>query len=295
MELSELKAFMATVDAGSVTQAARLLHRTQSSISLRIKQLEHKVGVPLLERRNDGVSPTIQGQLLYAYTKKIFSLIEEVEEKIHAEGHYREIRLGIITSLPTAYIQSILDKAGIDKIEVDIIQGSSQDLADMLNKGELDIAIIGSGMVAASNNHIHLYTDDMVIVSSIERVDMSQLSELKDDIFLVSNKKSASSRNLNLLLSCANIRPKRIIECGSYPVLFASIIKNKGVSLVPRSLAVAFGLNFSIKIHKLSGDFTPFDIVLSYAKNYEHPLLLQLINDISSFFKELKKPNPNKN
>lgn len=115
VEISELKAFMATVDTGSVTQAARFLYRTQSSISLRLKQLESKVGVSLLERRNDGVFPTLQGRLLYDYAQKILSLIDELEGKLHTDNTYREIKLGSISSLSAEHLHAILDRASDKK------------------------------------------------------------------------------------------------------------------------------------------------------------------------------------
>lgn len=288
MEISELKAFMATVDTGSVTQAARFLYRTQSSISLRLKQLESKVGVSLLERRSDGVFPTLQGRLLYDYAQKILSLIDEIESKLYTDNTYREIRLGCISSLPTEHLHTIIDRANDKKIDIDITLGNSLELAEKLQNRDLDIVITGAGIVAENNCHFHLFSDDMVIISSRDRGEILHLSELKDSVFLVSSKRSASSRNLNSLFSTAGFHPKKIIECGSYSVLFRGVAKNKGISMVPKILATSTIYKGTVKIHNISGTFTPFNTVLSYAKDSQHHFVLSLVGIIKDYFKEIK-------
>lgn len=291
VEISELKAFMATVDTGSVTQAARFLYRTQSSISLRLKQLESKVGVSLLERRNDGVFPTLQGRLLYDYAQKILSLIDELEGKLHTDNTYREIKLGSISSLSAEHLHAILDRASDRKIDIDITLGNSLELAERLQSRDLDIVITGAGIVAENNYHVHLFSDDMVIISSRDRKDITHISELKDSVFLVNSKRSASSRNLNILFSTAGFKPKKIIECGSYSVLFTGVAKDKGISMVPKTLATSPMYRDSVKIHNISGEFTPFNTVLSYAKDSQHHFVLSLVSIIKDYFREIKYSN----
>ena len=58
-----------------------------------------------------------------------------------------------------------------------------------------------------------------------------------------------------------NITPKRVVECGSYPVLFSSIAAGKGVSLVLRC-SISGEVKSKIKIHQLSGQFNDFKIEL---------------------------------
>ncbi|NIQ98426.1 MAG: LysR family transcriptional regulator, partial [Desulfuromonadales bacterium] len=52
MELSIdlLKTFLAIIDSGSFTNAAEMVYRTQSAISMQVKRLEENVGQPLFER-----------------------------------------------------------------------------------------------------------------------------------------------------------------------------------------------------------------------------------------------------
>ncbi|MEO6017951.1 MAG: LysR family transcriptional regulator, partial [Polaromonas sp.] len=50
MNLHDLEIFTAVVEAGGVTRAAERLHRVQSNVTTRIRQLEEKLGVTLFIR-----------------------------------------------------------------------------------------------------------------------------------------------------------------------------------------------------------------------------------------------------
>lgn len=86
MKLSQLKNFIAVVEAGTVRQAARNLNLSQSSISKSIQQLEDKLGAEILCRGALGVTPTAAGQALLAHAKVI-----EAELR-HARNDVQTIR-----------------------------------------------------------------------------------------------------------------------------------------------------------------------------------------------------------
>src|SRR5215510_7032777 len=64
MKLHDLHVLMAVVQAGSMSKAAALLNTTQPAISRSIAELEHTIGVPLLDRNPQGVEPTEYGRIL---------------------------------------------------------------------------------------------------------------------------------------------------------------------------------------------------------------------------------------
>lgn len=59
MELSDLRIFKAVVEEGGILRAARKLHRVQSNITTRIKQLEASLGAQLCNDNLDVRSTTI--------------------------------------------------------------------------------------------------------------------------------------------------------------------------------------------------------------------------------------------
>jgi len=62
MKLQDLHVLMTVVQAGSMGKAAALLNTGQSAISRSIAELEHALGVRLLDRHRQGVEPTEYGR-----------------------------------------------------------------------------------------------------------------------------------------------------------------------------------------------------------------------------------------
>src|SRR5712672_707676 len=64
MKLQDLHILMSVVQAGSMGKAAERLNSTQPAISRSIAELEHALGVRLLDRHRQGVEPTECGRAL---------------------------------------------------------------------------------------------------------------------------------------------------------------------------------------------------------------------------------------
>ncbi|WCB93334.1 HTH-type transcriptional regulator CysL [Baekduia alba] len=81
---SDLAAFVAAVEAGSLHGAADALDLTQSAVTKRIKALEKRVGVRLLERGRFGARPTKAGELLYPDAKRALHALAIAETTLTA-------------------------------------------------------------------------------------------------------------------------------------------------------------------------------------------------------------------
>lgn len=87
IDLKDVRAFCAVVDAGSVTAAAKLLRETKGSISRRIARLERALGVSLLRRSPRLVQPTEDGAL---YRTKVGRALELFEDASLSVQHAQE-------------------------------------------------------------------------------------------------------------------------------------------------------------------------------------------------------------
>ncbi len=64
MDLDELRAFIAVVETGSFSAAAKSLRFARATLRRRIDELEARIGQPLLERDEGRVRPTVAGAVL---------------------------------------------------------------------------------------------------------------------------------------------------------------------------------------------------------------------------------------
>src|SRR5580765_7602887 len=77
MDLSDLRVFSAVVREGGVTRAAERLHRVQSNVTTRIRQLEQELATPLFIRAGKRLHLTPAGQILLGYADRLLALADE--------------------------------------------------------------------------------------------------------------------------------------------------------------------------------------------------------------------------
>lgn len=82
MQTDHLATFVAVVDLGSISEAARRLHYSQSTVSGHVQALERFLGVALLHRTRDGVALTMQGARLYGYARSVCLLIVDARDAV---------------------------------------------------------------------------------------------------------------------------------------------------------------------------------------------------------------------
>lgn len=77
MDIKDLTVFKKVAEEGSISKAAKSLSYVQSNVTMKIKQLEDELGVPLFYRNGKGVTLNSNGEILLTYTRKILDLTEQ--------------------------------------------------------------------------------------------------------------------------------------------------------------------------------------------------------------------------
>src|SRR5258708_12455173 len=87
MKLHDLHVLVAVVQAGSMSKAAALLNTGQPAISRSIADLEHALGVRLLDRSRQGVTPTEYGRALLDGATAVFAHLRHTAKNIPSSPH----------------------------------------------------------------------------------------------------------------------------------------------------------------------------------------------------------------
>ena len=287
MKISELQAFVTVVETGNITLAAERLNRVQSSISHRIRSLEDNLDTLLLDRKTGGCIPTKQGLILYEYALKILRLAEDCKKNIaNTKENYLSISVGIIECLPPYIITSLINLGQELGLNINVTVGNTISLLNAYDKNEFDVVIIGAGFTNEKHTSKILLSTELVLATDKSYPTITNISHLNGKTFLVSSKQCATSkRNFEMLFNAGNIKPERVIECGSYPVLFSNIALGKGVALVLRC-SISNEIKSKIKVHKLDTSFNDFKIELLHRTNYSYFDIDKLINMITSVFQD---------
>lgn len=146
MELRELRAFVAVVEEGGMSAAARRLHLSQPAISQTIHNLERRLSVELLVRTSAGVSTTPAGAALLTEARDLISRHQEVAATIaqHHAAANNTVRVGVPLELPTGLLPNALtalaSRSPATRVTVRHLSTANQISA--LRSGDLDLGLI---------------------------------------------------------------------------------------------------------------------------------------------------------
>ncbi|HYW55809.1 MAG TPA: LysR substrate-binding domain-containing protein [Polaromonas sp.] len=144
LQVDWLKCFVAVVEAGSLSAAAAVVHRSQSAVSMQLKKLEVACGHPLLLRGPRQHELTPEGQQLLGYARRLLALHAEAQAAFQGEVLTGRVRLGVPDDYASSYLTPVLKRfaprhRGVE-IELDCEQSTS--LIPRVGRGELDLALV---------------------------------------------------------------------------------------------------------------------------------------------------------
>jgi DNA-binding transcriptional LysR family regulator len=143
IDVGLLRAFIAVVETGSVTQAAALLNLTQAAVSQQLKRLEELFGAEVFERHHKRLTLKSNGERLIAYAQRLIALNDEVWGSMSAPAYEGEVRLGVPGDIVGTFIPPILkrfDKAW-PRVRIALKCTTTPLLLEALRKGEVDLTL----------------------------------------------------------------------------------------------------------------------------------------------------------
>lgn len=143
LDIALLRAFVAVVDTGSVTGAARLLNRTQAAVSLQLKRLEGLLGQPLFERIHKRMVLAPSGEQLLGSAQRLIAMNDDIWGHMTTPSFQGEVRLGVPVDIISTYMPQILRRfnSAWPRVRVSLVCRNSQELLEDLDAGKIDLAL----------------------------------------------------------------------------------------------------------------------------------------------------------
>lgn len=142
MKWDDLRLFLAVVEQGSLSAAARALKLGQPTLSRRIGELEALIGAPLFVRQSQGVLLTAAGQKLLAPAQHMAEWASEAQRNMVSRGHRPE---GLVrVAAPPGFAHDLIAplageiRRAYPALRIEVLSGM-----DMLNlaRGDADLAL----------------------------------------------------------------------------------------------------------------------------------------------------------
>lgn len=143
MDVKQQEYFVAIIEEGSLSKAAKKLYISQPTLSQFLLKLENELGAQLVVRSNNSLSVTDAGLLYYEYAKKMLRLRDEFNSKMSDLNEGSAINLVIGNNLEKAMVMLndiVSELSGkYPKLKVLFQYGNPYDLQEKVVNGELDM------------------------------------------------------------------------------------------------------------------------------------------------------------
>jgi DNA-binding transcriptional LysR family regulator len=142
LKLHDVRVLMSVVQAGSMSKAAERLGTAQPALSRSIAELEHTLGVRLLDRSPRGVEPTAYGRALIKRGIAVFDELRQGVRDIEflADPTAGELRIGTTEAIATAIVSPLIERLSrtYRRMTFHLVTG---DILSALNDRDIEVAI----------------------------------------------------------------------------------------------------------------------------------------------------------
>ena len=243
MDLRQLRYFTVIVESGSLAKASRQLYIAQPSLSQQVAKLEDEVGKQLLNRSSKGVTPTENGLALYHQARFILRQVDQaltIARRESAEVHGMT-SLGLpattVMAIGVPLVRRLRER--YPNILLNVVEGMSGHLAQMLRAGQLDMAILFSPDAAPDLPVISLLEEDLFVLlpkaSSLvepERTSLT-LAETAQLPLILPTSTHGLRRRISAEFERRNLLAKVVVEIDSLTLLMRCVYEGMGATIKP--------------------------------------------------------------
>jgi len=167
VDLRQLRYFAQIVESGSLSKASRLLFVAQPALSQQLAKLEGEVGRTLLVRSPTGVVPNEHGLALYHHARFMLRQLDQAMSiaRQGAGAVQGMVSVGLpattVAALGLPLVRRMRER--FPGVLLNVVEGMSGHLGQMMRVGKLDLAVLFSSDVAQDVSVEPLFEEELVV------------------------------------------------------------------------------------------------------------------------------------
>jgi DNA-binding transcriptional LysR family regulator len=248
MNINQMRAFVAVVDHGSFSGAARATGLSQPAVTMQIQGLESDLGATLLERRYRKVELTEAGRALLPFARRVMAELDEARTEIErlsdtVGGH---LELAVSTT-PGQYILPRLLGSFLracPDVTVSLRVYDSADVVARVEAGEAHLGMTGAKIAGAKVDYEEMGTDQLLMIcppgDALAGRPKVALSEVAERPFIVRESGSGTRIVFEQALRDGGIDPSDlhvVMELGTSEAIVNAVEGGMGVGVVSHWMA----------------------------------------------------------
>lgn len=261
LNLDQLRALVEVVEQGSFSAAARRLNLSQPAVSLQIRELETRLGVPLVERMGKRAFATAAGRDVIEHARRIADEVERTLETAHRHrgGWLGRVRIGTGTSTLVYLFPPVLQRLRRDQPEVDLIirTGSTVDILDLLLRNELDVGVVTLPVSEQRLAVEPLRSDPLVAVAPAGGEALParfRPADFDGRTLILESRRIQLSRLIRDWFLAEGREPEPAMELDSVEAIKHVVAAGLGLSIVPVEAVTGAGAHPGLAIRPLAPD-----------------------------------------
>ncbi|WP_211824053.1 LysR family transcriptional regulator [Proteus terrae] len=238
-QIDRIRSFIAVVDTGSFTQAAKYLRLSKSMVSIHIKALEIELDVSLLNRNTRRFSLTETGEMLYQDFRLVLSQLEQTLDKarLRQQELQGSLRLSSTAEFGEHYILPLLNQFMQLHPNLKVQYAFNSSIEDLINH-KLDLAIRLGTLKDSNYRSTKLADYEISLVISpdlLQKFSIKTIDDLSAIPYLANSNlhqsKLSSSSKFNTLLS--QLAQDAYFETNTIAALKKMALAHSGMIILP--------------------------------------------------------------
>jgi DNA-binding transcriptional LysR family regulator len=248
MDIRQLKYFMAIVEEGQISRAAKRLHMAQPPLSLQLKMLEENLGVQLIERNTKSLRLTEAGHALYQRAEQIVGLVDSTTKEIREFDQGLRGTLGIGSPPGIGHLYMPPRIADFHAQYPDVTfrwrEGNTYRVLELLNSHVIEVGIVRLPIDENAYEWKPLVIEPWVAVmrrsAGQARPSSITLPELAQEPLLMMQRQQGIFSHDMVWdeLRAADVEPTVFCESDNVMALLMLVELGLGAAIVPRSAAM---------------------------------------------------------
>ena len=269
MDLVELQIFKTVAEQGGITRAAAALHRVQSNVTTRVKQLEERLGTKLFHRQGRRLVLSSEGKVLLDYAERMLRLSSEAQAALKGHAPHGLFKLGTLESTAATRLPPLLARyhRRYPAVRLELSTGTSGALVDRVLRGEIEAAFVAEPFNAKNLETRHAFTEELVLITPKSHPPVGSPADIDQRVILA------------FTTGCSYRR--RLMEYGSYHAIAACVAAGSGIAVVPKSVLRASGVEGQVAVHPLPPKVANARTMLVWRRGHASALLAALRQELA--------------
>jgi len=309
LKLRDLHAFFTAVQRGSMSKAAQQLGVSQPAVSEAIADLEHALGVRLLDRRPQGVEPTMYGGALLRRSAAVFDELKQGIRDIEflADPTAGELKIGCpeaIAAILPPILESFSRQYPRVVLHVDPVNTATLELPGLRErKFDLVVALllltprVDDGLGDDLNVEV-LFDDHLVVAAGMRsrwahrrKID---LAELVNEPWILATPDSGPHRIVSDAFRARGLStPKISLMTLSVHLRTNMVASGHFITTFPSSVVRLHADRFSLKVLPVDLPVRPWPVAIVTLKNRTlSPGVERFIEHVRDFTRPMRERLP---